>query len=260
MGKNKYRNPAPTDSTTDEAEEASLSATVPADDTEGQAPIEEATPEDNQGVEATDEAAVPLQAPERPVEAIQEPAGETAQAEPETAASAPIEAPVSTAYTPGSIVDLSNAPATQPLTPSQVEVETIRHALIHYAQEMAKGKPMDPRVGAKHQKTLYNLLVQILKLDRQAFYAGWGALLEVVNRYRDGAFAETHVYRFFDHMTGFDTERRAIFRNLLHLAINTADPRGRQQALKLINLEHLVKTIKLPIADVAEKLLSYYTL
>lgn len=197
-------------------------------------------------IEGTDETA----------ESVVEASASPVEAEP--VPTAPIVAQPTSEAPRGSLVETQSHASLQANDPDAQRLAIFTHQLQEYAEKMGASVPMTEAQGVPNQKALYRTLVQILSLEGSAFYKGWSLFLKTVHAHRQGAFHETRAYRYFDRLKPMEPKEVVAFRHLLHLGLMTADPKGRFQALKLLNLEHLVKTLNLPIPNVGEKLLGYY--
>lgn len=129
-----------------------------------------------------------------------------------------------------------------------------------YCDAMKPGKPINGRVeGANQQKALFKLIDQILNLPGPLFTVAWTNFLTTVKQNRQGAFSERHAFRFLEH-TKLEAAVVLNYRNLIHLAIHTADPQSRRQMLKMIDIGMVCQnmTPNQRMADGANKLYGYY--
>lgn len=139
-------------------------------------------------------------------------------------------------------------------------LDSLTGRLESYCAAMKPGKPINGRVeGANQQKALFRLLDQILNLPGPLFTVAWTNFLATVRQHRQGAFGEKYAFRFFEH-TKLEAAVVLNYRNLIHLAIHTADPQGRRQMLKMIDIGMVCQnmTPNQRLADAANKLYGYY--
>ena len=138
-------------------------------------------------------------------------------------------------------------------------LDTFTGRLESYCDAMKPGKPINGVNGALQQKALFKLIDQILNLPGPLFTAAWTNFLTTVKQHRQGAFSEKYVFRFFEH-TKLETAVVLNYRNLIHLAIHTADPQGRRQMLKMIDIGMVCQSMtpNQRMADGANKLYGYY--
>lgn len=136
-------------------------------------------------------------------------------------------------------------------------LDLLKARLDTYAAKMGRAVPVTPEQGAIHQAGLWRHLKEILSLEGSKFTKAWTDLLAKVHEERDSAFHEIRAFRFIDRIKQFEQKEARAFGNLLHLIINTADPKGRQTAMKSIDLASVAKDV--PVANAVDKLHSYYT-
>jgi hypothetical protein len=184
--------------------------------------------------------------PEAPAKAAPAPAPAPAPAVPKD-----VPAPAPAAPAAGSVATLQATDA------DAHTLELFRQRMDEYIKAMGKGKPMDAKTGAPWQRKLFAIIDQILKLEGTVFYRAWSDLLAKVAANRDGAFHESYVQRFFPE-TKLEKAKLRVYQNLIHLIIHTADPKGRQQMLKMIDIASVTANLNIPGA--ADKLYAYYKL
>lgn len=136
-------------------------------------------------------------------------------------------------------------------------LEMFRHRLDEYCVAVAPGKAIDPNIGAKWQRTLMNTIDQILKLEGTVFFKAWADLLAKAQAERTGVFSEKHALRWTDRMKLEPAQLRQ-FQSLVNLIIHTAEPKGRQQMLKMIDISKVTANLK--IAGAADRLYEFYHL
>lgn len=157
-------------------------------------------------------------------------------------------------------------PVAAPVTGMQLNehdktlLDSITGRLESYCDAMKPGRPVNGRTdGANHQKTLFRLIDQILNLPGPLFTVAWTNFLATIKQHRQGAFNEKYAFRFFEH-TKLEAAAVLNYRNLIHLAIHTADPQSRLQMLKMIDIGMVCQnmTPNQRMADGANKLYGYY--
>lgn len=136
-------------------------------------------------------------------------------------------------------------------------LEMFNHRVDEYIAAMKVGKPVDGPTGGQWQKKLFAIIDQILKLEGTVFFKAWSNLLAKVNENRKGVFSEAHAFRFTNQMK-LDAAELRRFQLLIHLIIHTADPKGRQQMLKMIEITRVTETLRIPGAS--DRLYAYYKL
>lgn len=111
-----------------------------------------------------------------------------------------------------------------------------RARLDEYVIAMDMGKPMDVPTGVRWQGTLYRMIVGTINRNDQFFRENFEDLLKLIQENPRGVFGPTAVFRFTDQLEMTLDDRKA-FECLIHLLTMVADPRGRQVALKQIDVE-----------------------
>jgi hypothetical protein len=111
-----------------------------------------------------------------------------------------------------------------------------RARLDEYVTAMDMGKPMDVPAGVRWQGTLYRMVVGTINRNDQFFRENFEDLLKLIQENPRGVFGPTAIFRFVDQLEMTLDDRKA-FECLLHLLTMVADPRGRQVALKQIDVE-----------------------
>ncbi len=151
---------------------------------------------------------------------------------------------------PQSIVD---SPIYSGLSPVAKQVMLRLEAFI---KDMAIGKPQDSVTGARHQISLYrNLLRAVTDVD-QDFPILWNLILAKFKEQGEvGVFDNSHLFRFFEDMTGLSRTEQRQFRNLLNMLQVTASVKSREHALKQFSLHSAIEGLP-GIAQ--ERLLAFY--
>jgi hypothetical protein len=117
-------------------------------------------------------------------------------------------------------------------TVAKLQLNTIRE----YMLAMAPNKPITPAAGARQQVMLYRALIGIINLLGDDFNQVWSAVLKLFLKHRSGVFNEMGTFRFTEHME-ISKQDRDTYLRLLNLINVTADPKGRQVALRQVRLE-----------------------
>lgn len=111
------------------------------------------------------------------------------------------------------------------------------NTILDYLEEMKPGKPIDPVKGGRLQVTLFKTIQAMINtepLDFEKVFALFLGLYEVFSK-ENGAFHPRYINRFHEVMN-LDAEERRAF-SLWHAAfLKLANPNGRQQAVKMIDL------------------------
>lgn len=114
------------------------------------------------------------------------------------------------------------------------------YSLADYMENMKPRRPVSVADGSRHQVTLYRTLISIINGSEEDFNIAFSTTLRLFAEYSKGVFAESHVFRYFESMSLSDSDRKAFMR-LLNLLKIVAPVKGREQALKLVDL---VKTLE----------------
>lgn len=134
------------------------------------------------------------------------------------------------------ILDINSLPIS---VNSKIALQNVTDYLIN----MKPRKPVFPDEGARHQVGLFRAIMAIINGQEDDFQVAFNTLLKIIHDNRDGAFHETCVFRFFEHMALPENDRRA-FQRLLNLVKLTADPKSRSLVMSQIDmastLEHAV--------------------
>lgn len=148
----------------------------------------------------------------------------------------PTEAPV---VTPAPVV-LSAQQATS--TTLESMIEEIKRAdnsaakfaiagIESYIANMRPGTPIQKNEIVMHQTGLWHTLHNMLENTEDDFNKVYSVVLGLFHKHKDGVFNEHYIFRMMSDVTLDEEEIRA-FQSLINLVKVTADPIGRQQALK----------------------------
>jgi hypothetical protein len=124
-----------------------------------------------------------------------------------------------------------------------------------YMEAMKPRKPVTVEAGARHQVALYRAMTSIINNLNEDFKIVYSMMLNMMHKERDGVFHETHIFRFMDNVNLPEKDRKA-FQRLINLCKVTADPKGRELALKQVNME---ATLEHGITEAGrQKILHFY--
>lgn len=167
--------------------------------------------------------------------------------------------PVSPAAAESNGSEMTAPVLVRPSTPTDPVAVVVLGRLDEYVKAMAPGVPMTPEQGARHQRALFTTLKMAMNLEGRAFNDAWKNILAKVNEFRKGAFHEKYAMRFLDtRHTGLSVEESRSFQDILHLALNTADPASRQLNLKSLSLESVASQFS--IDNLHDKFVGFYHL
>lgn len=184
--------------------------------------------------QSTDEPVVtpaPTEAPEATPEPTSEP----------TVTPAPTLAPVVTpAPTQAPVVALDKQQATATTLESTIEAimqsgnmpaKFAIAGLKRYIEGMKPGMPVDDKDVVMHQAALWKVLYRFVESTEEDFDKVFSTVLGLFHQHKDGVFNEHYVFRMMSHVN-LDKEEITAFQVLVNLFKVTADPIGRQAALK----------------------------
>lgn len=124
-----------------------------------------------------------------------------------------------------------------------------------YIDVMAPKKPQDPKSGVRWQVMLYRALTTAVNKLDDDFFLVWGTILKVFHSLKDDVFHEAYVFRFMEHVA-LPAEDQKGFQRLLNLIKTTAEPQGRNAALKQVDF---AKTLEFGVTEQGrQKLLNFY--
>ena len=123
-----------------------------------------------------------------------------------------------------------------------------------YIKAMAYRKPVSVEDGSRAQVALYRTLTGIINNLGEDFNVVFAAVLAEFDNHRDGVFHETHAFRFMETVNLQERDRK-VFQRLLNLMKHTADVKGREVALRQIDL---TKTLDGFSEQSKQKVLSFY--
>jgi hypothetical protein len=121
-----------------------------------------------------------------------------------------------------------------------IEAKIIINTLKEYIVKMKPGKPIAQAEGTMLQVGFYNALLSAINNLEADFRPTMQAILALLHAHKDGAFKETHVFRFVEHIP-LSTAHRFGFRKIITLLKTLANPATRQDLLRQIHFEQVTK-------------------
>lgn len=121
------------------------------------------------------------------------------------------------------------------------ESKLIINAIKEYVVKMKPGKVVSTKEGAQNQVGLYQaFLSAINNVEGNDFRPTIQSILALLHAHRDGAFRETHVFRFVEHVA-LSAEHRKGFQKITTLLKTLANPATRSELVRQINFDPIVK-------------------
>ena len=173
-------------------------------------------------------SAVPVEEPVVPV--VEEPVVVVQSVVPPEVVVAPVVTPVAATPVPATI-------GADPMEGVSLIGEMAYQNILDYMVAMAPKKPIQIDAGCRHQTRLYSSILSIINNLDSDFNQAYGALLKLVHDNKDGVFHETQIFRFMEHISLPVNDRKA-FTRILNMMKVTADPKGRDLALKQVSLKN----------------------
>jgi hypothetical protein len=121
-----------------------------------------------------------------------------------------------------------------------MEARLLIDAVKDYIVKMKPGRLLTVKEGTGHQVAFYNTLRSIINDVEADFKPTMQSLLALLHHHRDGAFRETHVFRFVEHVP-LSTEHRTGHRKIVTLLKTLANPATRQTLLRQMNFDPLLR-------------------
>lgn len=112
--------------------------------------------------------------------------------------------------------------------------------VLAYLEAMAPKRPINPKDGAKEQVALYRSIQNIINRQEEHFTPLFSALLHIFKSEFNGALGDRYRLRFLESIELGAGDRKA-FQKITHLLHITADPVGRERALKTIDIARAVE-------------------
>jgi hypothetical protein len=123
---------------------------------------------------------------------------------------------------------------------ASMEAQIIVNTIKEYIVKMKPGKPIAQKDGILQQVGFYNALLSAINNLEGDFRPTMQAILALLHHHREGAFKETHVFRFVEHIP-LSTDHRFGFRKIITLLKTLANPQTRQQLVHQIHFENITK-------------------
>jgi len=149
-----------------------------------------------------------------------------------------------------SITTLSQLAAVAPVVPTVAELRSDKaEAIIGYIREyvdhMDPSKYQDAKSGVPHQKRLYSMLVELMKLEFLDFKLGMDLLLKLIFEYRHAAFSELYSRRFFENLYPQLTQAQIReFDDILSILVTVGASANRSRAMTQVDLGAALKGVK----------------
>lgn len=135
-------------------------------------------------------------------------------------------------------------------------VKSVEMDLVTYMESVHPTKAMDPQAGADWQFSLLQTLKRVLgNKDPEVFKQQWRHLLAFFHQHADELFNENYMFRFQNHWKG-SAKEFTTFRHLVFLAMTTANPQTRAEAVRSININRVVENLD---AQSGTNLIAFYS-
>nr|DAK22829.1 MAG TPA: hypothetical protein [Caudoviricetes sp.] len=116
---------------------------------------------------------------------------------------------------------------------------SILQTIFRYMEDMAVGKPLQHKEGARYQAQLWGALkAMCFNLDDREFNIVYENVLKLFYEHREGVFSQDAVYRFPEEWPMSSAEHAA-FAHLLTLMLNTCDRKTRYQVSRKLNWSYV---------------------
>lgn len=127
--------------------------------------------------------------------------------------------------------------------------------ILEYIRNMTPGKVMTDVTGAQNQAKFFNAFIVAANTEVLNFQVFMSVVLRLVHEHSDGAFSARSAFRFMGSLTLSQANQTA-FRSVMNLLTLTADPKGRAQALKQVDMP---KTLNFGFNDTGRnKMLTFF--
>jgi hypothetical protein len=122
-----------------------------------------------------------------------------------------------------------------------IEAKIAINTIKDYVVKMKPGKIVATSVGAQAQVSLYqSFLTVINNIEGSDFRPAMQSILALLHAHRDGAFRETHIFRFVEHVP-LSAEHRKGFQKVTTILKTLANPATRQDLVRQINFDPVLK-------------------
>jgi hypothetical protein len=155
--------------------------------------------------------------------------------------------------------DIVSAACAQAIEDIRISGDAVCHNalvdILEYIRTMAPGKIMTDVTGAQNQAKFFNAFIVAANTEVLNFQAFMSVVLRLVHEHSDGAFSARSAFRFMGSLTLSQANQTA-FRSVMNLLTLTADPKGRAQALKQVDMP---KTLNFGFNDAGRnKMLTFF--
>jgi hypothetical protein len=121
-----------------------------------------------------------------------------------------------------------------------VEGKIVINTIKEYILAMKPGRPIAIKDGVRFQVSFYNALLAAINNLEGDFRPTLQSILALLHAHKDGAFRETHVFRFVEHVP-LSAEHRKGFQKITTLLKTLANPQTRQGLLRQMNFDPLLQ-------------------
>lgn len=123
---------------------------------------------------------------------------------------------------------------------TSIEAKLLINAIKEYIVTMKPGKIVSIKDGTRQQVSLYNTFLSAINNLEGDFRPTMQSILALLHAHKDGAFKETHVFRFVEHIP-LSADHRKGFQKVTTLLKTLANPTTRQDMLRQINFDPVTK-------------------
>jgi hypothetical protein len=123
---------------------------------------------------------------------------------------------------------------------ASVEAKIVINTIKEYILAMKPGRPIAQKDGVRSQVAFYNALLAAINNLEGDFRPTLQSILALLHAHKDGAFKETHVFRFVEHVP-LSVEHRRGFQKITTLLKTLANPQTRQGLLRQMNFDPLLQ-------------------
>lgn len=123
-----------------------------------------------------------------------------------------------------------------------------------YITKMAPNIPNTPETGGIYQAQLFTAILEALNLQNGEHRIAMDGISWLITQHRSTVFTEKRIMRYFGNVR-LNSNDILLFRRLLILVVNCANPRTRRTELTKIDMRSIAKLLSV---DAQQKLLDYY--
>lgn len=121
------------------------------------------------------------------------------------------------------------------------EAKLIINAVKDYAVKMKPGKVIAVKDGVQNQVSLYQSFLSVINnIEGNDFRPAMQSILALIHAHRDGAFRETHIFRFVEHVP-LSAEHRKGFQKITTMLKTLANPSTRADLTRQLNFDPILK-------------------